>query len=71
LSAGFDRKNILLYRVSPGSSMTQQNQPPVEFGDRDAYGVFDISGDGRFLVFSRTMNPTGQIWILQAVKGPF
>jgi eukaryotic-like serine/threonine-protein kinase len=71
MSAGFGRHNILLYQVSPETGDSQPFQPAVQFGGADAYGMFDISGDGRILAFFRTVNQTGQIWTLEALNGFF
>jgi len=71
LSASYQTRSMLLYRISPANGMRETYQPLVEFGGRNSYGIFDCSGDGRFLVFSRNAHATGQILAQQAVKGHY
>jgi Tol biopolymer transport system component len=66
---GKDR--VILYRVSPQNGSHQPFQPAAEFGGPDAYGLFDISKDGRFLLSSRIGRTSGHIWVLEATKGVF
>ncbi len=44
--------------------------PAVVFGEWDATGIFDLSPDGRFLIYSRE-NLGGDIWALQAESGTY
>ncbi len=39
-------------------------------GPATAAGVFDLSWDGRYVAFLRE-DPSGDIWVLEAIKGSF
>jgi hypothetical protein len=43
--------------------------PPVDFGSNST-GLFDISADGRWLVYSRSEDK-GDVWVLEAKKGSY
>jgi len=72
LASALDGKDrVTLYRVSLKDGSHQPFQPALEFGGADAYGLFDISKDGRFLLSSRIERNSGHIWVLEATKGVF
>jgi len=71
LSARLGHQGVSLYCISPETNMHRPFDPTVEFGGVDASGVFDVSADGRFLVYSRTVSQKGQIWKLEAENGVF
>jgi len=60
-----------MYRVSLKDGSCQPFQPALEFGGSDAYGLFDVSRDGRFLLSSRIKRSSGHIWMLEGTKGVF
>jgi Tol biopolymer transport system component len=64
---GEDRCSIR--RVSLDGSATPL-EPPLVLGSRTAITVFDVSGDGRLIVFPRENNK-GNIWVHEAVKQTF
>jgi Tol biopolymer transport system component len=72
LASALGRKDrVTLYRVSLKDGSFQPFQPALEFGGADAYGLFDISKDGRFLLSSRIAGTSGHIWVLEATRGVF
>jgi Tol biopolymer transport system component/predicted Ser/Thr protein kinase len=60
-----------LWRVSPRTGAGERFSPPVEFGGKDEDGLFDLSPDGQFLIFSQNSSANGHIWILEATSGVF
>ncbi len=42
----------------------------LTFGGSDAAGYFDLSSDGRFVVYERE-NPQGDVWVLKTTKQPY
>lgn len=59
-----------LRAVSPENGEVQSLDEPVVFGSKTAYGVFDISSTGRYLVFCRE-DIRGNIWLLEADEGSY
>ena len=70
VSGRWDDGNVILRRVSPKTGVSAPIQPGVEFGDKKSFGFFDITPDGKWLVFSRE-NASGHIWLLKATGGLF
>ena len=62
---------MALWRVSLQTGAGQGVSPPVEFGGKDEGGLFNVSQDGQFLIFSRNGSAIGHIWILDATNGVF
>ena len=44
--------------------------PPVIFGGKEAVAVFDVSSDGRLVVFPQE-KPTGNVWVLESRQGNY
>jgi hypothetical protein len=57
-----------LRTVSPEGGPAQSLTPPVV--GTEELAAFDISRDGRLIVFSRK-NARGNIWVLEAQSRPF
>ncbi|MBN1566711.1 MAG: serine/threonine-protein kinase [Acidobacteria bacterium] len=70
-SATWGQNRVALWKVSPQNGSGQKISPPVEFGGKDAGGQFDVSPDGRFIIFSRIGSTSGHVWILEATNGAF
>jgi Tol biopolymer transport system component/predicted Ser/Thr protein kinase len=60
---------ISLRRISLGGKEAAPIDPPVEFGNME-HGTFDISRNGRFIVFGRESN-IGNVWVQEAKKHAF
>ncbi len=58
----------LLWAISPESGGAVLFQPEVMFGTERAWGLFDLSQEGRLLVLSRE-NLTGDIWMSEGPPG--
>jgi Tol biopolymer transport system component len=72
VSASWGTNRVTLWRVSLQSREKQPFTPPVDFGKKDAQvGMFDLSHDGRFVVYARSKGGTGQICSLEAKNGVF
>jgi Tol biopolymer transport system component/predicted Ser/Thr protein kinase len=70
-SASWGNNQVMLWSVSKETGAGHLFSPKVEFGGMNALGLFELSGDGMFLVFSKTASATGNIWISQATRGAF
>jgi len=70
-SAAWGKGRVVLWLVSQATGTGHPIVPEVEFGGTDAYGMFDLSRDGRILVWTRTPRASGNVWILEATSGAF
>lgn len=61
-------KRRSLWAVSPETGEAELFNPPVVFGTERAIGLFDLSQEGRLLVFERE-NLTGDIWMSEGPPG--
>jgi Tol biopolymer transport system component len=69
VSATWGTDRVVLWSVSTLNGARSLFSPRVDFGERDAQvGLFDLSRNGRFLVFSRSGGRKGQIWVLKKAK---
>jgi len=59
-----------LRRVSPRDGSGAVLEPPVDLGPESAPPTFDISADGRLVVFPRE-EVKGDIWLLEARRGRY
>jgi Tol biopolymer transport system component len=59
-----------LRRIPVDTSMPVPFEPPVIFGSKSAVAFFDLSVDGRTLIYSRE-DIKGNIWILEGKEGDF
>ena len=57
-------------RVSPDGGTVETIAPPVILGPVPALGTFDVSSDGRLLLFPRENN-RGNIWVHEAKRGTY
>jgi Tol biopolymer transport system component len=70
-SASWGTNRVNLWRIAP-TGVHQLFSPPIEFGPKGAaVGLFDISRNGRFLVFGRSGGAKGQVWSLEVQNGVF
>lgn len=70
ISGSWGEDRVSLRRVSPEGGTIEPIDPPIIFSPGPALGTFDISLDGRFLLFPRENN-RGNIWVTEAKKGTF
>jgi eukaryotic-like serine/threonine-protein kinase len=70
VSAARDKQNTALFRVRMESGILEPISPAIVFGGLEAEGVFDISRNGKWLVFIQEKN-IGEIWMLTATQGSF
>lgn len=70
-SGGWGTTQVTVRRVSPANGTSKPFYPAVSFGAGSEIGLFDVSRDGRTLVFTRRLGASGDIWILEATKGVF
>jgi Tol biopolymer transport system component len=59
-----------LYRISLDGGVPEPVEPSVIFGSKTAFGTFDVSSDGRLLVYCQE-DITGNIWILKSDDGSY
>jgi len=73
VSGTFDRPLVSLRRVDPNNFRVVPFEPPIEFGESLDFIDFDVSSDGRRLLYSRETgeNRKGDIWVLEALRRPF
>jgi Tol biopolymer transport system component len=72
ISASWGTDRVTLWQVSPITRERRPFAPPVSFGAKsDHVGLFDLSRDGRYLVFARSGEAKGQIWRLESQNGVF
>jgi len=67
-TCGEERRS--LWSISPATGAAVPLEPAVVFGTERAYGLFDLSQEGRLLVFSRE-NLTGDIWVSEGPPGTY
>ena len=70
VSGTWGRDDISLRRVSPENGASTPFVPPVVFGSQSRPAFFDVSSDGRLLVYSRE-EYGGNVWVFETVKGAF
>lgn len=70
VSGNWGENLVSLRRISLRSGAAMPLEYPVVFGPGNAVGLFDVSGDGRLVVFSRE-RLTGDIWLLEGSAGLF
>jgi hypothetical protein len=58
---------LTLKRVSLDGGPVRSVEPEVAFGRKDPAGFFDVTRDGRFLVWCRETKD-GDIWVLDATS---
>jgi len=67
-TCGEERRS--LWAVSPETGAAELFEPAVVFGTERAYGLFDLSQEGRLIVFSRE-SLSGDIWVSEGPPGLF
>ncbi|MFN8179236.1 MAG: protein kinase [bacterium] len=67
-SWGSDRNSCRL--VDADSAKPRSDFAPVEFGAADAFPGFDLTADGRLMVYARN-RPGGDVWVLEATHGAY
>jgi TolB protein len=70
VSGMFDGRALTLRRVPVSGGEGQPLDPPIEFGSMARYGVFDVTPDGKLLVFTRE-EVRGDLWIMESKPGTF
>jgi len=73
VSGIFDRPLVSLRRVDPDNFRVVPFDPPIDFGEDTDLIDFDLSRDGRQLLYSKETGESrkGDIWILEALRRPF
>ncbi len=69
-SATCGEKSKSLWAVDPSTGEAELFEPAVVFGTERANGLFDLSQEGRLLVFERE-DLTGDIWISEGPPGTY
>jgi Tol biopolymer transport system component len=67
-TCGEERRS--LWAVSPETGKAELFEPAVVFGTERAYGLFDLSQEGRLLVFSQE-NLSGDVWVSEGPPGTY
>jgi Tol biopolymer transport system component len=70
VSGKWGRSSASLRRVNPETGAAQPFRPPMDFGEHEEHGQFDISRDGTLLL-ALYKSTQGEIWVLQAKKRAF
>jgi Tol biopolymer transport system component/predicted Ser/Thr protein kinase len=70
VSGLWGREALTLQRVSLDGADVAAFDPSIDFGVNRALGHFDVSRDGRLLVFARS-SARGDIWMMSARPGSF
>jgi Tol biopolymer transport system component len=71
VSGLFGKPFLSLLKVDPADSRASPVDLKIVFGENTDLIDFDLSDDGRLLLFSRDVTRTGDIWILEALRRPF
>jgi Tol biopolymer transport system component len=70
VSGSWGEDLLSIRRISPDGGTAAPIVPPIILGPVSALGTFDISSDGRFVLFPRK-DDRGNIWVTEAKKGTF
>jgi Tol biopolymer transport system component len=70
VSGSWQTDRCTLWTVSPEDGTAEPVEPRVDFGPWDVFGQFDVSSDGRLLVYSQ-QELKGDIWVLEAEDGVY
>jgi TolB protein len=73
VSGTWEGSTVALRRLDPSTGESAALDPPLFFGrpdEADVVGDFDLSRDGRLLVFSQE-ETRGDIWLLEGTRGSF
>jgi Tol biopolymer transport system component/serine/threonine protein kinase len=72
VSGLFDKPFVSLLKVDPVDSRASPVDLKILFGENTDLIDFDLSNDGRLLVYSRdVITRSGDIWVLEALRRPF
>lgn len=71
LSAEDERERIALFSLSIEGGEAKLVEPRVDLGPLAAMGVFDVSSDARWLVYSYDEEEEGDIWVLETQTGTY
>jgi eukaryotic-like serine/threonine-protein kinase len=63
-------RSLTLMRVPVGGGRPEPLPHPIELGDTSATILFDLSPDGRWVVFDERQS-RGHVWVLEAKEGRF
>jgi len=69
-SGAWGGERFTLRTISLEMGEAEELSPPIVFGLKTAAAIFDISPDGKFLIFTR-QNLSGDIWVMDAQTGVF
>jgi Tol biopolymer transport system component len=67
-TCGEERRS--LWTISPVTGDVAPLEPAIVFGSERAYGTFDVSSQGRLVVFSLD-DPTGDVWVSEGPPGTY
>jgi Tol biopolymer transport system component len=70
VSGSWGEDTVSLRVVSAAGAPPRLFTPPVIFGGKDAVAVFDVSLEGRLIVFPQE-KPAGNIWVLESREGTY
>jgi len=70
VSGTWGSESVRILRVSVDSGASTPLEREAVLGLSGVAGLFDVSSDGRYVVYVRE-DPTGDVWVLEAIKGSF
>ena len=70
VSGSWGEDTVSLREVSAAGGLPRMFTPPAVFGGKEAVAVFDVSLDGRLVVFPQE-KPAGNVWVLEAKQGTY
>jgi Tol biopolymer transport system component len=70
VSGQWQQDHLGIREVSCVDGKAERIEPPVDFGLFSLQGIFDLSEDGRLVVFCR-IEPEGNVWVVETKTGVF
>ncbi len=70
VSGTWGEDTFSLRSVSAAGGPSRAFTPPVVFGGKEAVAIFDVSSDGRLLVFPQEKS-VGNVWVLESRRGAY
>jgi Tol biopolymer transport system component len=64
--ASIGQGRVFLYTLSLDGRNREEVEPRVDFGAEMAWAYFDLSADGRWLVYTKDEGAQGNIWVLES-----
>ncbi len=70
VSGTWGEDTFSLRSVSVAGGLPRVLTPPIVFGGKEALAIFDVSSDGRLLVFPQEIF-VGNVWVLESRRGAY